>query len=104
MSPSVIVVPAHWFNGWFLRLFARPVILVDGAEHEARWAWPTEIPVAYGSHAVAVGVRYRGAQTITGLAESSIAVASEQPIVLEARNGFFNHQPFTVTERVRTRN
>jgi hypothetical protein len=55
MDATLIVEPhPHWFNGWFLRLCARPVVRVDGVEHAGR-------------------------------------------VVLRARNGFFNHQPFAIT-------
>lgn len=104
MSPSVVVVPrGHWFNSWFLRLSARPVVRVDGADHTAKWGQPTEIEVASGTHTVAVGARYRGAGVVVGLEESRIDVADDQQVLLEARNGFFNHQPFTVTNRALAR-
>lgn len=98
MSSSVVVTPrTHWFNGWFLRLFARPVVRFDGVDHAARWGRPLQIETAAGSHEVAVGARYRGTASILGVAESCIEVAEGQQVAAEARNGFFNHQPFTVT-------
>ena len=97
MSSSVVVMPrAHWFNGWFLRLFARPVVRLDGVDHVARWAQPLRIETAMGSHLVGVGARYRGTASVLGVAESRIEVAEGQQVAVEARNGFFNHQPFTV--------
>jgi len=97
MSSSVVVTPrAHWFNGWFLRLFARPVVRFDGVDHAAKWGQPLQIEVAAGSHEVAVGARYRGTASILGMAESRIEAQEGQQLVIEARNGFFNHQPFTV--------
>lgn len=98
MSSSVVVTPrAHWVNGWFLRLFARPVVRLDGIDHVARWARPLEIEVAAGSHEVGVGARYRGTVSVLGVAESRIEVTEGQRVAVQARNGFFNHRPFTVT-------
>jgi hypothetical protein len=104
MGSSVVVTPrAHWFNGWFLRLFARPVVRFDGIDYAARWAQPLRIEAAAGSHEVAVGARYRGTSSVLGVAESRIAVTEGQQVMVEARNGFFNHQPFTVTASVPAR-
>jgi len=45
----MIVRPrTHWFNGWFLRLFARAVVRVDGVEHAARWGRQVAIEVGAG--------------------------------------------------------
>lgn len=98
MSSSVVVTPrTHWLNGWFLRLFARPIVRFDGVDHVALWAQPLQIEAAAGSHEVAVGARYRGTASVLGIAESRVEVAEGQQVAVEARNGFFNHQPFTVT-------
>lgn len=102
MSSSVVVVPrGHWISAWFFHLFAVPVIRVDDVDHPARWGRPTEIPVGPGSHRVLVGARYHGTRSVVGIGgkESSFAVAEQQQLVLDAKNGFFNHDPFRVTER-----
>ena len=100
MGSSVVVTPRpHWFNGWFLRLFARPCVRLDGVAHDAAWGRPLHITVAAGSHRLGVGARYRGMASILGDAESRIEVAEGTRVVVEARNGPFNHQPFAVTVR-----
>ncbi|PPG03926.1 hypothetical protein C5E06_06085 [Pseudoclavibacter sp. RFBI5] len=102
MSSSVVVVPrGHWISAWFLLLFAVPVVRVDDVDHPARWGQPTEITVEPGSHRVGVGARYHGTRSAVGIggAESSFVVAEQQRLLLDARNGFFNHDPFRVTER-----
>lgn len=97
MSSSVTVTPrTHWVNGWFLRLFARPVVRFDGVDHDARWGRPLQVKAAVGSHEVGVGARYRGWASVLGVAELRIEVAAEKHVAVEARNGFFNHQPFVV--------
>ncbi|MGP9683883.1 hypothetical protein [Brachybacterium sp. AOP3-A1-3] len=97
MPSTLAVVPqTHWVNGWFLRIFARPVVLVDGTEHSGRWGQPTEVHVEPGLHTVAVGARYRGTSGTLGLDEAEVDVDSGRRLLVTATNGFFNHQPFTV--------
>lgn len=100
-----VTVRGHPVNGWFLRAFARPVIMIDGAEHDAHWSRPRTIPVSAGEHTVAVGVRYRGTPWLLG-AESSalqVGIAAEETRGFVARNGPLNHQPFRLKEFSRTR-
>lgn len=98
MNSSVVVTPrTHWINGWFLRLFARPVIRFDGVDHTARWGQPYRVDAGAGAHRIAVGARYRGGTGALGLVESRVEIGAGQRLILEARNGFFNHQPFIVT-------
>ncbi|MEV0985282.1 hypothetical protein AB0I45_13145 [Brevibacterium sp. NPDC049920] len=97
MSSSVTVTPrTHWINGWFLRIFARPVVIVDDVEHRAGWDRALRVDVAAGRHRVAVGACYRGTSSIVGAEESSLEVDHGQVIAVEAKNGVFNHHPFTV--------
>lgn len=104
MSSSIVVTPrGHWFNGWFLRLMARAVVRVDGVDHDARWGRPCRIEVVAGRHRVAVGARYRGSSSVLGAEESTVEVAEGSSAVLDARNGFANHQPFTISERAQLR-
>jgi hypothetical protein len=95
----VVTADTHWFNGWFLRLFARTVVRVDGVEHPARWGRPVTIEVPAGEHRVAVGARYRGTAPLLGAVETPVAAKPGEQVLVHARNGFFNHQPFEVTVR-----
>lgn len=98
MNSSLVVQPdTHWFNGWFLRLFAHAAVRVDGNEYEARWGRSTVIEVSVGDHRVAVGARYRGTRPLLGIAEALVTVEPDERAFVTARNGFFNHQPFVVT-------
>lgn len=104
MGASIVVTPrGHWVNGWFLRLLSRAVVRVDGVDHDARWGRPCRVQVAPGAHQVAVGARYRGTSSVLGVQEATIEVAEGQHAVLDARNGFVNHQPFTIAERAEHR-
>ena len=100
MQATMIVRPrTHWFNGWFLRLFARVVVRVDGVEYAARWGRQVTIEVGAGEHRLAVGAGYRGTRTLLGALDTRVGVSPAERIFVDARNGFFNHQPFAVTVR-----
>lgn len=97
MSATLVIVPrGHWMNARFLRLCAVPVIRVDGQERTDRWGRPTEVTVEPGARTVAVGARYRGTRSVLGAQDTPVEVGAGARVVVEARNGFFNHQPFTV--------
>lgn len=100
MAATMIVQPeTHWFNGWFLRLCARAVVKVDDVEYAARWGRPVHIEVGAGAHRVAVGARYRGTRPLLGAIEARVSAKQAEQVFVDARNGFFNHQPFQVTTR-----
>lgn len=94
-SLSVAVTP-HWFNGWFLRLLAVPVVRVDGADQTVAWGRAATVNVVSGLHTVAAGARYRGTRSVLGLEPADVRVADGEHLRLAARNGPLNHQPFTV--------
>lgn len=98
MATALVVRPGtYWFNGWFLRSCARAVVVVDGTEHPARWGRPVVVEVTAGDHRVAVGARYRGTRPLLGAVDTPVTVRPDERVVVHARNGFFNHQPFTIT-------
>jgi hypothetical protein len=96
--PTSITVTAapHWFNGWFLRLFAVPVIQLDDTEHTARWHAPATFDVAPGPHVISAGARYRGFHGALGTEPTRLDVRPEDRLHLTARNGLLNHQPFRI--------
>ncbi|WP_147441009.1 hypothetical protein [Mycetocola zhadangensis] len=97
MIATLTVTPeTHWLNGWFLRLFARPYVLVDGVEVLAHWGGPCVIPVEPGRHVVAVGARYLRTRPLLGVDSAHVSVEPGQEMRLRARNGALNHQPFAV--------
>lgn len=100
MSATMIVQPdTHWLNGWFLRLFARAAVRVDGVEYAAHWGRPVIVEVVAGDHRVAVGARYRGTRPLLGAVEARVSAKPAETVLVNARNGFFNHQPFEVTTK-----
>lgn len=98
MNASIVVTPrTHWINGWFLRPFARPIVRLNGSDHEAQWGRPLHVGVTTGVHRVAVGARYRGSSTVLGLDEVEVQVLEDEQLELVAVNGALNHQPFVVS-------
>lgn len=98
MESTIVATPrAHRINAWLLYAAARPIVLVDGHKHPARWGKPTSIPVEPGTHAVAVGIMYRGTHWLLGTDGRSFDVAEGQTLTVEARNGALNSDPFVVT-------
>ena len=55
------------------------------------------IEVGAGDHRVAVGARYRGTRPLLGAIEARVSAKPAEHLSVNARNGFFNHQPFVVT-------
>jgi hypothetical protein len=96
-ATMIVQCNTHWINGWFLRLYARAVIRIDGVEYPARWGRPVAIEVGTGDHTVAVGARYRGTRSLLGAIDTRVFAKPGKPVFVNARNGFFNHQPFTIT-------
>lgn len=86
-----------------MRLFSSPVVRVDSLDHDAKWGLPLQIKVVPGPHQVAVGAHYCGSTSVMGTDEARVDVAEGREVAVEARNGFFNHQPFVVTERTSTK-
>lgn len=94
-------VTGHWISYWFLRAFATPVALIDGQTHTLRWGESSTLIVAPGRIEVGVGVRYGHREVLgsmTPLQTAHLDIAPGQTRRLEARNGVFNHSPFTIRE------
>jgi hypothetical protein len=89
-------VRAHWVNAWFLCLFARPRLLVDGEESELSWREALRVEASPGDHEVGVGVRYFGRGQLRGCARTRVTAPEGGEVALIARNGLFNHEPFRV--------
>ena len=87
----------HWVSGWLLRPLARPVVVIDGAEHAARWGTAVTVAVPAGRHTVGVGMRYRGFTSLLGVCPVHLNTELGHEVRLRARNGLFNGEPFYVT-------
>lgn len=97
MTAAITVTPkTHWLNGWFLRAFARPYVVIDDAEHKARWGQAHRIEVAPGRRTVGVGVRYLRASALLGTEAIGVNLQPSEHVRLTAQNGPLNHQPFAL--------
>lgn len=98
MTSTLTITPrTHWFNGWFLQIFARPVIIIDSCDLPGTWGRPSDINIPPGNHSVAVGARYRGTKSILGTEEIKVDAPEGKRLYISARNGFLNHQPFVLS-------
>ncbi|UNX53167.1 hypothetical protein MF406_08960 [Georgenia sp. TF02-10] len=97
----------HWFNGWFLRLFSRPYLVIDGEELATRWGKTLDVPLSDGPVRICAGVRYFRRDPLLGCRPETLNVdelssaadhdsgSSHRPQIV-FRNGFWNHSPFRV--------
>lgn len=92
-----VVFRANWVNGWFLRLLAKPHMMVAGTEHECDWTLPTDVNVDAGKLEVTVYVRYRGTRSNLGTGTFDGNIGAGQTLSLVARNGAMNQTPFRLT-------
>ena len=97
MNAAITVLPKpHWINGWFLRLFAQPYVLVDDVEHAAQWGRGLKIETSPGRHTVVVGARYHRTKALLGVAATEVEAQANQHVGLIAQNGPLNHQAFAL--------
>ena len=85
-----------WVNGWFIRLFARPYISVNGAQLPASWSAETLARVECSDVRVDAFFRYRGSTSALGTGSYRLNGANDATVHLVARNGVMNQTPFTV--------
>ncbi|UVI35129.1 hypothetical protein [Brevibacterium spongiae] len=95
----------HWINGWFVRAFSTPFLLVgstEDREYRLSWLAPTEVEVdERQSLKVGVGVRYFGRGALLGVSMSELpgeSTSQTAPIDLTFRNGAWNHDPFVLAD------
>ena len=92
-----VVVTGHWLSAWFLRLLARPWVVVDGEERRVRWGEPTPVSLPEQPVLVGAGVRYLGRGPLLGCEQEPygghLGARGGAPR-LTLRNGFWNHTPF----------
>ena len=97
-----IKLKPHWINGWFLRLFSSPVLVVGSTEHPLSWSAPTEVEIDDSSCAmIGVGIRYSRRGPLLGAHMAELPVGSGyscNPKSLTFRNGLWNHAPFVLAE------
>ncbi|RAX49410.1 hypothetical protein DQ353_10265 [Arthrobacter sp. AQ5-05] len=93
----VLTVHPHWLGAWFLRMAARPVVVVNDIEHAACRGSPCKVALPAGRHSVAAGIRYRGTEALLGACPARITMADDEDQKILATNGMLNHKPFRIT-------
>lgn len=93
-------VKTHWINGWFVRLFARPFVVIDDEEYRASFGKSLTVEVEGDGARVGAGIRYGSKGGLMGCEPEEIHArggsSPERPIDVVLRNGFWNHTPFHV--------
>ncbi|MFI6347794.1 hypothetical protein [Streptomyces sp. NPDC050560] len=85
------------FAAVFHRLLTRPVVEIDGTEHESAWG-AGEVSVPPGEHRVGVYFRYRGQRTARlGASEAAFAAGPGARMLLSARLGAANGSVFRLS-------
>jgi hypothetical protein len=102
MTSVDISVTGHWLNAWFMRLFARPYMVIDGKRHRVRWSEPNRINVDADEVELGAGIRYFDRGGLLGFEPERVEIqarAAQDPdatVSIILRNGFLNHTPFHV--------
>lgn len=94
-----VTVKTHWFNGWFLRMFSRPFVWVEGKETPVEFSCPVSVKVENHEFKIGAGIRYFSQGKLLGCEPETVCLdtASEvSSIVL--KNGLWNHSPFSVSK------
>jgi hypothetical protein len=84
-----------WVNGWFLRIFTRAFVDVNGEEVACPWREITSISVAPGAVHLTSFIRYRGTSPRLGSGSIEFVGTAGAQYRLVARNGVMNQTPFT---------
>ncbi len=95
-----VAVAGHWINAWFMRLFARPYVVVDGRRRRARWGKPVTFDVPETDVELGAGIRYFDRGPLLGYEPRAVRVgelSADSSGVLVFRNGLLNHQPFRLS-------
>ena len=96
MTDIVVTFRPHWINGWFVRLFARPYVSVDGEVIRCSWSNPTQIQTAPGTRQLQSFIRYRRLiPGDLGCGELTVALLPGSRTRVMVSNGWANHTPFT---------
>lgn len=93
-------VTTHWMNGWFLRFFSRPYLVIDNEEVAVEWGKWTAVEIPEGPVQVGAGVRYARTSELGGFEPQTLQPQGDElsrsTRRLVLRNGFWNHTPFRV--------
>lgn len=97
MNRILVYVKTHWVNGWFIRMFASPVVCVNDRQLPASFSEPTVVSVEDHALRIGAGIRYFSRGPVLGCEPELFRVdesLNEVSVVL--KNGFWNHSPFRI--------
>lgn len=93
-----IKVTTHWLNGWFLRAFTRPYIVVNSTEYSARFSRPIAIESDENTLVIGAGIRYFNRGALLGFKpevfECDTPLPADAAVEITLQNGPWNHSPF----------
>lgn len=97
MNHVRVNVKTHWMNGWFIRMFASPVLCVNGKQIPASFRAPTVVSVEQPVVRIGAGIRYFSRGPVLGCEPELCRVDdSSGGVNLVFKNGVWNHSPFTI--------
>lgn len=97
----MLKVEANWINYWFLRIFAKPVVVIDDVPHFIEWGKFNTVTIQPGDVRVGVGVSYSGKNflgSLNPMEEAHLVFRDGQIRKFIAQNGITNHSPFLLYE------
>lgn len=84
-------------NGWFIRMFASPVVCVNDKQLQASFSEPTVVSVEDHAARIGAGIRYFSRGPVLGCEPELCSVDESSDVVnVVLKNGFWNHSPFTI--------
>nr|BFF07223.1 hypothetical protein GCM10023233_21920 [Brevibacterium otitidis] len=97
MNRIRVYVKTHWMNGWFIRMFASPVVCVNDRQFPASFTEPTVVSVDVHALRIGAGIRYFSRGPVLGCEPELFRVdESFNEVNVVLKNGFWNHSPFRI--------
>lgn len=82
-------------NFWWLAIFTKPFVAINGQEHRLRWLREQTIEVDPGWLRVESFIRYRGISKGLGIDSCETQIQTGERVEITAVNGITNGSPFT---------
>lgn len=95
MSQLRIVPKGHPVNVWWLMLFCKPYVAIDGDEFRLRWFRKQTIQRPAGVFEVETFIRYRGIRRRLGIGSCTLELPPAAWVLMISRNGVLNGSSFT---------
>ncbi|MDO4252908.1 MULTISPECIES: hypothetical protein [Bacillati] len=97
MPDVQVTVKTNWLNGWFIKIFSKPFLWVDGNEIPVEFSSPALIKIDNYEFKIGAGIRYFSKGRLLGCDPETIYLdISRGDFSVVLKNGFWNHSPFSV--------